>query len=91
MNRALISCLIPVVRKYFLRPCFFDLGIDPLARKILILTSTNHFYGEFSKIAAEILYTRVASSYLSNPQITRYQNLARPLWPMIENPFTKGG
>ena len=35
---------------------FSNLGIDPLAKDILLVKSTNHFYAGFAPIAAEIIY-----------------------------------
>ena len=32
------------------------MGIDPRAKRILVIKSTNHFYAAFSKIASEIIY-----------------------------------
>lgn len=63
---------------------FSNLGIDPTAKKVLIVTSTNHFYGEFRPMAAEILYADVPGSYPSDPRKTRYTRLTRPIWPIVE-------
>lgn len=66
---------------------FSNLGIDIGKKRILIVKSTNHFYGAFSPIAGEILYAAVDGPYPNNPRKNRYTRLARPLWPMVENPF----
>ena len=41
---------------------FRGLGLDPLATKLLVVKSTNHFRAEFQKIAAEILYVAPPTS-----------------------------
>ncbi|MBK9609532.1 MAG: MlrC C-terminal domain-containing protein [Betaproteobacteria bacterium] len=35
---------------------FSNVGIDPLARKILVVKSTNHFMGKFGPIARRVIY-----------------------------------
>ena len=35
---------------------FSNLGIDPLAKDLLLVKSTNHFHAGFAPIAAEIVY-----------------------------------
>ena len=52
---------------------FSNLGLDPLAKDILLVKSTNHFYAGFAPIAAAIIYVSAASSYPSDP--------ARPTTP----------
>ncbi|HVW93030.1 MAG TPA: M81 family metallopeptidase, partial [Devosia sp.] len=49
---------------------FSNLGIDPLAKDMLLVKSTNHFYAGFVKIAAEIIYIDAGAPYPSNPRVT---------------------
>ena len=65
---------------------FSNLGIDPLQRDMLVIKSTNHFHDAFSPIAAQILYVAVDGLYPGDPASNHYQNLARAIWPMSENP-----
>lgn len=65
---------------------FSNLGIDPLARKILIVKSTNHFYGAFAPIAAAVLYAEVKGPYPCDPRTNGYSKLTRPIWPLCEDP-----
>jgi microcystin degradation protein MlrC len=65
---------------------FSNLGIEPLSKRILIVKSTNHFYGAFAPIAAEILYAAVDGPYPSDPARNAYTRLTRPLWPMVADP-----
>ncbi|WP_420340016.1 M81 family metallopeptidase [Roseibium sp.] len=66
---------------------FTNLGIDITAKKVLVVKSTNHFYGAFSKIAVEVLYASVDGPYPNDPKTTPYTRLTRPLWPIVSNPF----
>jgi microcystin degradation protein MlrC len=65
---------------------FSNLGIDPLAKKILIVKSTNHFYGAFASIAAAVLYAEVKGPYPCEPRTNGYSKLRRPIWPLCEDP-----
>jgi microcystin degradation protein MlrC len=65
---------------------FSNLGIDPLAKKILIVKSTNHFYGAFAPIAAAVLYAEVKGPYPCEPRTNGYSKLRRPIWPLCEDP-----
>lgn len=65
---------------------FSNLGIDPLSKRILIIKSTNHFYGAFAPIAADIIYAAVDGPYPSDPARNAYTRLSRPLWPIVADP-----
>jgi microcystin degradation protein MlrC len=66
---------------------FSNLGVDPLAKDLLLIKSTNHFYAGFAPIAAEILYVAAQSSYPFDPRVTDYRKLARPIWPRVADPW----
>ena len=66
---------------------FRALGIDPTARKILLIKSTNHFFDSFSKIASEIIYCSAGKPYPNRPAETNYMRARRDIWPMVENPW----
>ncbi|MCO5083492.1 MAG: M81 family metallopeptidase [Rhizobiaceae bacterium] len=66
---------------------FSNLGIDPMAKELLLVKSTNHFYAGFQPIAAEIIYVAAPSFYPSDPRTTDYRKLNRAIWPRVENPF----
>jgi microcystin degradation protein MlrC len=65
---------------------FSNLGVDPAAKAILLVKSTNHFYAGFQPIAEEILYIDAGAPYPSHPRETNYRKLAREIWPRVENP-----
>ncbi|TXR46839.1 M81 family metallopeptidase [Phyllobacterium endophyticum] len=66
---------------------FSNLGIDPGARDILLVKSTNHFHAGFEPVAAEILYVDAGAPYPSHPGKTDYRKLSREIWPRVEMPF----
>ncbi len=82
-----VEVVLNAVRSQAFSPDLFsNLGIDPTRRRILIVKSTNHFYGAFAHIAAQILYAAVQGPYPSDPRTNAYTRLTRPIWPLVENP-----
>ncbi|WEK50126.1 MAG: M81 family metallopeptidase [Candidatus Kaistia colombiensis] len=67
---------------------YSNLGLDPLKKGMLLVKSTNHFHAAFLPIAAEILYIDAGAPYPSNPRVTDYRKLNRPIWPRVENPHS---
>lgn len=67
-----------------------NLGIDPLAKKLIVVKSTNHFYAGFAPIASEIIYVDAPTSYPSNPARTNYRKLNREIWPRVKDPHGMG-
>ena len=62
---------------------FRGLGLDPLAVKLLVVKSTNHFRAEFEKIAAEILYVAPPDVFSSVP----FTRIRHPKWPLDPDAF----
>ncbi|EFO30042.1 peptidase [Roseibium sp. TrichSKD4] len=58
--------------------------IDPKARHILIVKSTNHFQASFSQVSDTILYCSAGSPYPNNPATTLYRHAPRDIWPIVE-------
>jgi microcystin degradation protein MlrC len=82
-----IDLILNSVRSQVFNPDIFsNLGIDPKAKDILVVKSTNHFHDAFSHIAPKIIYTEVDGPYPSNPATNEYRNLKRAIWPRVENP-----
>ncbi|MEO5805235.1 M81 family metallopeptidase [Devosia sp.] len=83
-----IDVILNSTRAQSFDPSLFSaLGIDPTARKILLIKSTNHFYDSFSKIASEIIYCSAGRPYPNTPATTDYRKARRTIWPMVENPW----
>ena len=82
-----IDVVLGTVRVQSYDPSLFTaVGIDPLAKDILLIKSTNHFYAAFSKIASEILYCSAGRPYPNDPATTPYRRARRDIWPMIADP-----
>jgi microcystin degradation protein MlrC len=71
----------------FERTVFSAVGIDPLQKAILVVKSTNHFYADFAKIAAEVIYCEAGRPYPNRPAETPYKKAPRNIWPIVGNPF----
>eukprot|EP01043_Picozoa_sp_COSAG02_P000089 COSAG02_NODE_1_length_108762_cov_456.708287_89_plen_154_part_00 len=66
-------------------------GIDPFTFDILVVKSTNHFFGGFGSIASEICYVDTGmkdglTPYPNDPSQTAYTKLSRPIWPREADP-----
>jgi microcystin degradation protein MlrC len=71
----------------FERTVFTALGVDPHAKSILVVKSTNHFHSDFAKFAAKILYCEAGSPYPNNPRTNGYRKARKTIWPIIDDPF----
>ena len=61
-----------------------------MARKILVIKSTNHFFASFSKIAAKIVYCAAGTPYPNTPAKTQYRRARKDIGPMTDDPHGLG-
>jgi microcystin degradation protein MlrC len=66
---------------------FSNLGIDPSKRKIVVVKSTNHFFAEYSKIAADVLYMDGPGALPRDFKLVPYTKIKRPIWPLDADPW----
>ena len=86
-----IEVILNTVRAQSFDPSLFiALGIDPLAQKILVIKSTNHFFASFQPIAADILYCSAGRPYPNDPATTPYRHVRADIWPRMADPFNEG-
>jgi len=86
-----IDIILNSTRAQSFDPSLFEvMGIDPTAKKVLVIKSTNHFHASFSKIASSIIYCSAGTPYPNQPAKTAYRRAPRNIWPMIENPHSPG-
>lgn len=86
-----IEVILNTVRAQSYDPSLFTaLGIDPLAQKILVIKSTNHFYAAFQPIASEILYCSAGRPYPNDPATNPYRLVRKDIWPRLDDPFAGG-
>ncbi|MCA0458748.1 MAG: M81 family metallopeptidase [Chloroflexi bacterium] len=79
--------LISLRTQTFSPEVFTNVGIDPLKRRLLIVKSTQHFYGRFSPIASEVIYITGPGAVLPDFKNIPYQYANRDQYPMVENPL----
>ena len=67
---------------------FSNFGIDPRAKQLLVVKSTQHFYAGFAPIAAEIIY--MAGPGAIPPRFTEipYQRVDLRKYPWLDDPFS---
>lgn len=61
---------------------FSNFGIDPAARRILVVKSTNHFHESFARVSPLILYCAAGRPYPNDPRVTPYKKAPRDIWPI---------
>jgi microcystin degradation protein MlrC len=61
---------------------FSNFGIDPKARKILVVKSNQHFYASFSQIAAQVIYAEGDGALPRNYKKLPFSKVERPIWPL---------
>ena len=83
-----IEVILNTVRAQSYDPSLFEaVGIDPLAQRILVIKSTNHFYAAFAPIASEVIYCSAGRPYPNDPRRTAYAKARRDIWPICADPF----
>ncbi len=65
------------------------LGLDPAARKIVVVKSTQHFHAGFAPIAGRILYAAAPGALTKDFTKIPYRKLTRPVWPRVADPFAR--
>jgi len=63
---------------------FSNLGIDPRARKLVVVKSTNHFMGAFGPIAKQVLYLESDGPLSRDYTKIPFKKVQRPIWPLDE-------
>ncbi len=63
---------------------FTNLGIDPRAKSILVVKSTNHFMAAFGPIAKHVIYVDSDGPLSRDYRQIEYTKVIRPIWPLDE-------
>ncbi|MBA3874248.1 MAG: MlrC C-terminal domain-containing protein [Anaerolineae bacterium] len=79
--------LISLRTQTFSPEVFTNLGIDPTKRQLVIVKSTQHFYGRFAPIAAEVLYIAAPGAVVPDFKNIPYKYADTNKYPMVENPM----
>lgn len=68
---------------------FRNVGIEPVAKKLLVVKSTNHFMGNFGPIAKQVIYVESDGPLRRDYRLIPYTRVERPIWPLDQD--TKPG
>ena len=79
--------LISLRVQVFSPELFTNLGVDPTQKRLVIVKSTQHFYGRFAPIAAEVLYISATGAVQPDFKNIRYQYADTNKYPMVEDPL----
>lgn len=63
---------------------FRNLGIEPTAKKLVVVKSTNHFRAAFGPIAAKVIYVDSDGPLARDYRKVPYTRIERPIWPLDE-------
>jgi len=63
---------------------FTNLGIDPRAKKVVVVKSTNHFMAAFGPIAKKVIYVDSDAPLCRDYRKIPYTRVQRPIWPLDE-------
>jgi microcystin degradation protein MlrC len=61
---------------------FLNLGIDPRAKKLVVVKSTNHFMAAFGPIAKKVIYIDSDGPLSRDYRKIPYTRVVRPIWPL---------
>jgi microcystin degradation protein MlrC len=64
---------------------FTNLGIDPRAKSILVVKSTNHFMAAFGPIAKRVIYVDSDAPLSRDYRRIDYKKVTRPIWPLDQD------
>ena len=83
-----LDLVLNTVRTQVFHPDAFDaVGLDPAAKKIVVVKSTQHFHAGFAPIAKAILYVAAPGAIAPDFAAIPYTKLAKPYWPRVEDPW----
>jgi len=63
---------------------FTNVGIDPTARQLIVVKSTNHFMAAFGPIASRVIYVDSDGPMIRDYRRIPYTRVNRPVWPLDE-------
>lgn len=66
---------------------FAHIGIDPAARDVLVVKSTNHFRAFFGELAGAIHLVATPGAIDFDFRRLPYRRLTRPVYPLVADPF----
>ena len=61
---------------------FTQFDIDLSKQKFIVVKSSQHFYADYSKVAAQVIYLNTPGSVTSDISTLNYKKLVYPKWPL---------
>lgn len=78
-----VSTVLITTRTQAFHPeLFSNVGIDPMAQKVLVVKSTNHFMAAFGPIAARVIYVETDAPLSRDYTKMEFTKVQRPIWPL---------
>ena len=68
---------------------FTCLGLDPAAKDIVVVKSSQHFYAGFAPLASEVIYVSTPGAITPDFANIPYENFQTPYWPRVDDPFAE--
>src|SRR5258708_3573392 len=68
---------------------FTNVGIDPKAKRVVVVKSTNHFNAAFGPIAGEAIYSDGPGALAGDFRRILFTKIKRPKWPFDTDPFAE--
>ena len=85
-----LDLVLNSVRTQVFHPdAFTCVGLDPRAKKLVVVKSTQHFHAGFAPIAKEILYVAAPGAIAPDFAAIPYTKLEKPYWPRVEDPWAE--
>jgi microcystin degradation protein MlrC len=69
---------------------FTSFGIDPAAKRLLVLKSANHFRAAYDPIASDVVYVDAGGALPADPRDIPYTRFGRQAFPWIDDPLADG-
>lgn len=80
-----VTIVLNDIRQQPFHPHGFEAaGVDPWAKKYVVVKSSYHFYAGFGERAAKVLYVDTPGTLHGDPKRRPYKRLGRPVWPLDE-------
>jgi microcystin degradation protein MlrC len=68
------------------RDCFTRLGVDPSAKKVVVVKSMQHFHAAYAPIASEVVYVAAPGALVPDWSLLPYTKVDKQQWPFVRDP-----
>ena len=83
-----LDLVLNTVRTQVFHPdAFAAVGLDPAAKRIVVVKSTQHFHAGFAPIAKEIVYVAAPGAIAPDFAAIPYTKRETPYWPRVDDPW----